>query len=527
MTTGRWRAMRVSRTLSPVSGPPNRALGLIRPWQVYLALGLAPIAVYYALGDLPQSVLYDGLSLAAGLAVLVGVRLHRPRPRLPWLLLAAGQLCWFAGDAAWDVLSRWFHLQPFPSLADGFYLAGYPLIALGLSMLVGKRQDRPDWRVLCDAAILAIGSALVVWVMLVDPLVTDPTLGPVERAVSVAYPIGDIMLLGVLARIVVLPGGLTAALRLFALSLVASLVGDVLFALLALDHGTTSFVDGVFLAGYALWGSAALHPSIAASPQAIPDVDPRLSPARLVALALACLVAPAVLVVEGAAGGGIDSSAIALGGALTVVLVLARIDDLVRELARALQERRALEDLLRHQAFHDALTGLPNRALLADRLAHALSRREGRIALLYLDVDDFKTVNDTLGHAAGDGVLVAIAERLRACVRAADTAARMGGDEYAVLLEDVGAAAEPIRVAERLIGAFRTPFVADGVERPIRVSIGIALAQASHDRPEDVLRRADLAMYRAKSAGGARFELYKPAMQQELLRRVALQTQLA
>lgn len=471
-------------------------------WKAYLALALAPLGVYYALAVVPQAVVYDGLSLAAGLALLLGIRLHHPRPRLPWLLLAAGQLCFFGGDVSWDLLSLVLHQSPFPSFADGAYLAGYPLIALGLGILVTRGRGRLDWRVLADAGIVTTGLALIVWVGLVDPLITDPTLSPLERVVSVAYPLGDILLLTVLVRLLIGPATVTPALRLIAASLVASLVGDALFGYLSLDHASAPVVDAVFLAGYACWGAAGLHPSIAGPAQPLPVAPPRLSGRRLAALTAATLFGPIILLWEGMTGVPIDFWPVALGCALTSVLVLARVGGLVRELTSALGAQQALEDELRHQAFHDPLTNLPNRALLTDRLAHALTRREGRVALLFLDVDEFKAINDTFGHGAGDAVLVAIGERLRACLRAADTAARMGGDEYAVLVEDIADEHEPVVIAERLLDALRAPFTVGGAERVVRVSLGIATALAGEEQPEEVLRSADQAMYRAKVRGG-------------------------
>jgi diguanylate cyclase (GGDEF)-like protein/PAS domain S-box-containing protein len=177
-------------------------------------------------------------------------------------------------------------------------------------------------------------------------------------------------------------------------------------------------------------------------------------------------------------------------------------------------ERKLAEQALQHQAFHDTLTGLPNRALFIDRLEHALLRadRQGNsVALLFVDLDNFKLVNDSLGHAQGDALLMIVAERLRACLRSADTGARLGGDEFTVLLEDVSGEAEALAVAERIAAALCTPVVLQGREIVVSASIGVALGPTGAG--QDLLRDADLAMYRAKSNGKSRCEMFNPACQ--------------
>jgi len=188
-------------------------------------------------------------------------------------------------------------------------------------------------------------------------------------------------------------------------------------------------------------------------------------------------------------------------------------------------ERKALEERLAHQALHDELTGLPNRTLLMDRLEHALSQTrnaEGKVAVLFLDLDNFKFVNDTLGHQAGDRLLVAVAERLRACLRPGDTAARLGGDEFGVLLEGVEAYGQASGVAGRIIEGLRTPFVLNGQETFVTPSIGVALGRPGEDQPEDLLREADLAMYRAKEEGKGRHEVFDPGLAARATKRLRL-----
>ena len=192
---------------------------------------------------------------------------------------------------------------------------------------------------------------------------------------------------------------------------------------------------------------------------------------------------------------------------------------------RDLQERKALEQKLTFQAFHDPLTRLANRSLFRERVEHALDRRNlTDQAVLFIDLDNFKTINDSLGHAAGDHVLVETAHRIRSCLRTEDTAARLGGDEFAVLLEDAevtGAA----RVAERIRVALGTPFWVLGQEVYISASIGIAVRRDG-DAAGELLRNADVAMYTAKSKGKACFEIFEPAMHDAVVARLGLEAEL-
>jgi diguanylate cyclase (GGDEF)-like protein/PAS domain S-box-containing protein len=192
-------------------------------------------------------------------------------------------------------------------------------------------------------------------------------------------------------------------------------------------------------------------------------------------------------------------------------------------------ERKALEEQLHHQAFHDPLTGLPNRALFMDRLEHALSRanrRGSKVGVLFMDLDNFKVINDSLGHEAGDQLLVATAKRLKACLRPEDTVARLGGDEFTVVIEDVDGVSGAARVAERIAAILQPPFALNHHEVFATISIGIALSSPLQEQPADLLRHADLAMYRAKHKGKARYEVFEPGMGTHALERLWLENEL-
>jgi diguanylate cyclase (GGDEF)-like protein len=186
-------------------------------------------------------------------------------------------------------------------------------------------------------------------------------------------------------------------------------------------------------------------------------------------------------------------------------------------------ERKRAEVELAHQAMHDALTALPNRALFYDRLGQALNRvgrHSTAAAVLFLDLDRFKLINDSLGHGAGDKLLVSVAERLSNVLRGGDTAARFGGDEFVILCEDVSGERQAIAIAERIAAELDAPFTVGGDEVFVRTSVGIALATEPGARPEALIRDADAAMYRAKERGGGVYEVFDDQMRERAVRRM-------
>lgn len=197
--------------------------------------------------------------------------------------------------------------------------------------------------------------------------------------------------------------------------------------------------------------------------------------------------------------------------------------------SRDITARKRAEEQLEYQAFHDPLTDLPNRALFLDRLEHALSRnrRSGtHSAVLFLDLDRFKVINDSLGHEVGDLLLVATAKRLRGCLRPQDTIARLGGDEFTILIEDVADVYEAVGAANRVLQELRRPFRILDHEIFVTTSVGITLGPGTDQRPGDLLRDADLAMYRAKERGKSRYEVYDTSMNTRAVERLALETDL-
>jgi diguanylate cyclase (GGDEF)-like protein/PAS domain S-box-containing protein len=197
---------------------------------------------------------------------------------------------------------------------------------------------------------------------------------------------------------------------------------------------------------------------------------------------------------------------------------------------RDVSERKQFEEQLAHQAFHDSVTSLANRALFHDRVSHALERQTREhepISVLFMDLDDFKTINDSLGHAAGDQLLFEVGDRLKGRLRAADTAARLGGDEFAILLEDGEEGVTAADVADRIMQMMEEPFTLEGKEVFVRASVGIATAEGERDGDvEELLRNADVAMYIAKERGKGRYQVFEPAMHDTALKRLELKADL-
>jgi len=775
-------------------------------YSVWLAL---LVATYYVWPGLRVEAggLFD---LSGGFAIVAGVVINRPARKTPWLLLAVANLTFAAGQISFLVLTDVVKANvPFPSVADVFYLATYPLYAAGMGIFIWSRSPDRDRRSLIDALTLTVGLALLSWIYLILPYVHHPGLSWLQKSVAIAYPLGDVLVLAMLARLLV-PGTARArSVQLLTLGTVGLLVSDVSYGLEQL-HG--SFHSGsVVVLGWAVffgaWGAAALHPSMAELTRPVIRQPAVTSPVRLTVLMLASLIAPVVLFTQSVSGRNHDDSVIAVFSALLYLLVLSRLwdvaashrrvlrreravrlagvslasavsvteavatieraavalfdprspreallvvrdddmlrraaaadgnsplldrlagliesrtplltgsqplflpaarlgerasillpgcdgmllcpvtltdrpsghpfiavlavfgrqrtladlsatleilaqqaalavervvlsnevirrgseayfqtlvqdtsdailiigddgmvryaspsaasifgdvtmdgvalqdlvqdgerDNLVRVLGRMREhagrrsyfeemritrrdnvsvrvqvrysdlrgestvggmvltlrdvtEQHQLEEELKHRAFHDALTGLPNRLLFQDRAACGLvaTRRDRTIAgVLFVDLDDFKLVNDTMGHSVGDELLVAAGARLSSVVRNSDMAARLGGDEFAVLVEGVADSAAVDAFAERIVTAFAEPFTLAAGSVLSTATIGVATTEESAD-VDELLRHADLALYAAKAAGKRQWRRYQPILSAGMIRRRVVQAAL-
>jgi diguanylate cyclase (GGDEF)-like protein len=508
-------------------------------WSAYLVVGVLLAAAYFLTGHSNPV----WLAIAASSAVALWIGTARVKRRLPWVWLAIGQTCYLIAEILWvayDVAGE----VPFPSFADIFYFAVYPFAAAGLYVLVRDRSPGRDLPAVIDAAVITVVMGLLAWVYLMEPYARDPSLSIMEIAISVAYPIGDLLLLGVLARLLVGAGGRSVALVLITAGTVAMLVSDVIFARVELTIGyEAGLIDLGWILNYICWGVAALHPSARSASDPIPAQTEQLTTARLATLAGVSLLAPAVLAGEWAVGAEkCHVIEVVLATATVFLLVVARMAGLNREirnqvttltrqgkrLETALDERDALADRLLHQASHDPLTGLANRSLFMERVDAALEAAPPTgpgVAVLFLDLDDFKLVNDSYGHPAGDELLTALAQRLRGALRSGDIAARLGGDEFGILLSRVDDELVSRRVAGRVVRATRTPFNLRQGTVEIHSSAGVALGEPGIGA-EQLVRNADAAMYLAKSKGKDRFEMFDLTKHSSVLEQISIKSSL-
>lgn len=520
----------------------------VRRWHVVLAVGAGCLALFLsAPADslLQVCAWFVPLVLAVGLLALrVGDR--RSARHGPMLVLLGAQVLYLVTSVFWYVGPVVFAQSlPFPSFVDAMYFTSYGGYAVFLLMLLrGRVRDRGvESRIaLTDALILTVSMSMLLWVTVISP---DMTSGGVSwsTAVAVLYPLLTLLLFGLAARLV-MEGELGRSVPgvLLLVWIGAEIVGDSLYGLQS-ANGTFAYSSPLSVAwivsGTALAARAA-HP--AASSVLVPGqtravrAGGHLSSAALRNVRLAMMSAAAVfpIVVLWVDRG---DSLIVLGGAvLTVVLVIFRASLLAGDLQKerrlgidledAAAVARGQRDQLREQArelkrlaFHDLVTGLGNRAMLHER---ATMTREslGRTALLLLDLDGFKAVNDTLGHAAGDALLLQVGDRLGRCVRTFDTVVRLGGDEFALLLYETGAEAA-MSTAQRVLRELRVPFSVNAVSVRVAGSIGVTTGERADDL-DVMLRDADLAMYEAKSAGRDRAHSFEPGMHERATREMTL-----
>ena len=774
----------------------------------YVIWWAALVALYYGQPGL-RAETWGLIGLSGVGGIVAGVVINRPSRRLPWLLLAGALTSFAAGQVSFLVAQLVGVQLPFPSFADVLYLLTYPLYAGGLLIFIWWRTPDRDRRSLIDALTLTAGLALLSWIYLILPYVTNPALSWLQKSVAIAYPLGDVLMLAMLARLLAPGAGRTRCVEFLTLGITGALMSDVSYGLIQLHgsfHNGTA-VDLGWALVYGASGAAALHPTMTELTRPVTRQPAEVSTVRLILLMLASLIAPVVLFIESFRFHGGDLSVIAVSSALLYLLVLSRLsdvaashgralgreravrqagaslvsavtvdqagaavrsatdtllgrgprgevllavrtdgavravttasadpvpmsrlaelaeswlplvtgsapvlapvtslppqaaatvpgcesmllcpltlndrpsgdpligvlavfgqqrvladlaatleilahqvalavdrimlreevirqgneayfrtlvqdtsdvilivaddwkvryatplatsifgdipvagaylwdlvadgdrDDLIRTLMRIpagaafssryvdrrltrrdgvsvqvqvrasdlradptvaglvltlrdVTEQRQLEDQLKHQAFHDALTGLPNRLLFQEQISQqvAAARLDDTTAgVLFVDLDDFKVVNDTMGHGVGDEMLVATAVRLFGLIRECDTAARLGGDEFALLITDAADSAAVESAAERVVQAFAEPFTLASGTVLTTVTVGVATTEDGADTDE-LLRHADLALYAAKAAGKRQWRRYQPVLSAGMVRRRELQAAL-
>jgi len=499
-----------------------------RASRLALAAGTVVIVGYFLLPTALQDFAYQLPGMLAVAAVLAGVALHRPSRPGPWLLLAAGLALTTTGDWTWVVLDRVYGIQPFPSVADAFYLSGFALTCVAIVWLVRRCIPDGDRAGLIDALVVTVGAGLLAWVFLLEPIVADSQATLAETAFAVAYPLMDVFILGIVVRLALAPGVRPRSLTYLLLALASILVADVIYAGLAFVDGywTGHPVEAGWLASSVLYAAAALHPSMRQLGDPAPSTEATIGPVRLAMLAAASLVAPIVLLVQWLGGVSIDVPVIAAASGIVFLLVIWRLASVVGDLRANLQHRQALESELKQQALTDPLTGLANRTLFADRLGRALAQRDEPVAVLFLDLDDFKTINDTHGHQAGDELLVAVARTLARGVRPEDTVARLGGDEFAILVERGVTTGMARQLADRLLRRLRRPVRVAGRSRTVGASIGISVGLSGRDTAEQLMSEADIAMYVSKGEGKGVASLFDQRTHASVVRSMGLREDL-
>jgi diguanylate cyclase len=492
------------RALVPAAGLLAAALAVVA--AVLLHPGVRP-DVQAAVANLAETVLAGSAAATA----LWWSRRCSGRRRRSWTAIGLGAAGWTAGQALWT----WYELVadrevPFPSLADVGFLA-FPV---GLSIGLWLYPERGGWRQqrrLLDGLTVTAALLLVSWSTVLRAVVEAGADHPLAFAVSVAYPASDLVVLVLVVLMLAAGRKDRLALLLLGAGLVSFVIADSAFAYLTATESFSSgeVVDLGWMAGFALLALAPLasRETTASAEHDVTGRRPTLLPY------VAVLVAALVLAFRRVTGSELEAAELLLMTAV-VGLVLSRQFATLRENSQLVAVLAAREAELRHQAFHDGVTGLANRALFSDRLEHALELHRSDLrplAVLLCDLDDFKVVNDTHGHAAGDELLLRVAERIRGSLRSADTLARLGGDEFAVLLEQ-GDEAEI--VASRMADALDPPFYVGPATIGVRASIGVAVVLAGARTPtsSDLLVRADTAMYAAKRAGKGQVRVFEPGM---------------
>jgi diguanylate cyclase (GGDEF)-like protein/PAS domain S-box-containing protein len=647
----------------------RRLLARSLTWQAYLACAATGALLYLLVSPLKGNALFfNALGSTSWIAMVIGIRRNRPAYSLPWFLLAGGLFLFWVGDVYTYSVPKYIlhHEVPFPSFGDAVYLTVYVAQMLGLLLFVRRRNPLRDRNTLIDSAILTLGLSLLSWVLLIAPYLNDGTLGLLPKLVSVAYPLGDIMLLAAAIRLVLDGGRRRPAFYFLGAGIVSVLLTDFVYGVMTLDGSFHHqlLLDIGWFSYQALWGTAALHPSMVELDKPLALQAPDLTPLRLGLLSAASLIAPACILILELDHGSVKLIVVILASVVLFGLVVVRMSGLVRQQERSVErerelglqtarlseqvalqrsearfaslvqnssdlitvvgadsvityqspsceailgytqddllgtrydrlvvaedggrllrlladseavgadeaiecalrhhsgeprqfeihhtnlledeqvrgivlngrdisERKAFEARLAHQAFHDPLTNLANRALLVERARHAIARarrEQGGLAVLFLDLDDFKTINDGLGHDGGDAVLCAVAERISGSLRSSDTAARFGGDEFVVLLEDLDSDYTAVEVAERILDDLRPGMSIAGKEISVQASVGISLLSASKTADaEELLRDADAAMYVAKSEQKGGYRLFEAEMHAGVLARIELRSNL-
>ncbi|HWS33644.1 MAG TPA: bifunctional diguanylate cyclase/phosphodiesterase [Actinoplanes sp.] len=483
-------------------------------WLAWMGCGLAGALLYMALPySLPSVILAVTVGACMCAMMIVSARRYRPPTIESWHLFAAGIATWVIGDVVYAYPVLFGGGLDYPSWADAFYLGAYPMLSVALFRLT--REPGPlRSGTLIDSAIIAVGLGIVYWTFLLEPILADTTMPMLTRLVTVGYPTAGVVLCSVVIPILFRRGPRTPSLWLITIGSVIALAGNIGYSLF-FDALPETVLYGSFVAAYACWAGAAGHPSMA---HTVNSDRAGLGRSRLLVLTASTLLVPAVLLIQGERGAsGMSWVAVAVGSMVLFLLVATRMNGYI---SRVDSQAEQLRDLV----MRDDLTGLPNRRDFEQRAATAVAAAPCH--MIMIDLAGFKHVNDRLGRAVGDQALIAVAGLLRDCVRDGDVVARMGADEFAVLVHDT-LPGDGLAVAGRLRDLLRHPVHAGEHELLLNARLGVAASGPCVSSPPcpdegepcpdgrlaaaELVRRADTARYAAKSTGGQLVE-YTPAL---------------
>ncbi|MEV6300085.1 bifunctional diguanylate cyclase/phosphodiesterase [Actinoplanes sp. NPDC051861] len=482
----------------------DRPSGLMRHlWWVYLVVA-SVAAVAYVIAPLTPATrwVYVLVNCTAPLACWYGLVRNAPQKRAGWQVIVAGLALSGIGDVIFASYTARGLEPPFPSVADALYLLGHLSIAAGTAMLA-VRAGRTAF---IDSAVILAPLASIAWILVVQPTVTVGG-SPLAQFVAVSAPAGTLFVVFCALALALGVELRTPGVRALLIGLIAWFVSDALYTHQGLSgtYVEGGAIDLGWMAMPVLIATAGLHPSmVATTPRRSMLV--MLTVQRALTLFAASLILPTLHLFWNPE----FDLALIVGSSVSMALVAVRLIAPIHELAQ--------------RAGHDALTGLVNRSLLMDRLALALSSLPAdgrtRVGLLFCDLDHFKTVNDSLGHDAGDQLLVAIAERLRTSVRPGDVVCRLGGDEFVVLMPAV-TDDEAETVADRMAQNLGRPLhLADGSEFFASLSVGLRTTGDEAADPDELLQDADTAMYQAKATGRGRMVRFDLESRAEAARRL-------
>ncbi|MGK5683599.1 putative bifunctional diguanylate cyclase/phosphodiesterase [Actinoplanes sp. URMC 104] len=442
------------------------------------------------------------LTAALGLRLITRGGLDR-RERRAWILLEASFVCQVVAHAASLAQNFVPGLPPYPSISDYLYTVSIPLVVAGLLLMpVARRSGAERVKLLIDSLIVVAGACMALWYLEIGPLLQTPGADPVIIMFSTAVPVLDLLLVFALITLLLRRAHADAAVRLLGASMTLKVVADSTYTIAYVQFGV-AFQGGSW--PFLLWASGAFLALLAVHRRLRHDGLPRGE--RQDRGRLGWLPYGGVVLAYGLLAFAAREQALyPLGG-----MILGSIALTTLVIARQMYAQRENRRL----AVTDPLTGLSNRALITERLAEVTRQplREGRHgAVLLIDLDRFKPINDAYGHEAGDAVLKAVAAALRSVIRSGDTAGRLGGDEFAVVLPGLPSPAAAEAVAQRLAEALSTPVIFGDLLLSVEASIGVALRDATTGDAEQLMAHADAAMYAAKRSGRGHYRVYTPEL---------------